>query len=124
MASGLGGCSFSSRFNVGHVNINSLTNKISEVRSLLISNNVDLLGISESWLTCDIPDSLVSIGNYNIIRNDTPGNIKKHGVEVYIKSISKFEIVDCGLNNVVIFHLSDLDTYVITVYRPPLYTDI
>ena len=109
---------------VCHLNLNSLTNKINNVQNLLFSNNIDLLGISETWLTSDIGDSFVNIIDYEIVRSDNPGPVRKHGVAMYIKRVIKFEVISCILKNVLIVYLENLGIYVITVYRPPSYNDI
>ena len=51
-----GGLMYSFCLNVCHVNVNSLLNKINELNLFLLGKNVDILGISESWLSGDIPD--------------------------------------------------------------------
>ena len=93
--------------------------KISYVSSLLNDFSLDILGISESWLTPGTPDSYVAIKNFNIVRNDNPQGIRKHGVLVYIRDKVKYNLVPCQLSNVVVVYLCDLDLYIITIYRPP-----
>ena len=66
--------------------MNCLINKVNLVSNLLDRYKVDILGISETWLTSDVPDSFVSIGGYHLVRSDNPSLVKKHGVAVYIKN--------------------------------------
>ena len=68
-----------------HVDLNSVINKLNCITNLLDSFNIDILGISESWLTPSIPSSFISISHYDFIRSDSPDSVKKHGVLVYIK---------------------------------------
>ena len=90
---------------------------------MLIVNNIDILGITETWLTADVADSYVSLGNYEIVRCDNPGNVRKHGVAVYVRNNMKYITVLCYLINVVIICLCVLFIYVITAYRSPSYSD-
>ena len=70
------------------MNIRSLPNKHDLLRHCLndCSNNLHVLGLSETWLTQQIPDSFININEYVCIRNDrnwgkpgNPGQIKKGG---------------------------------------------
>lgn len=54
-------------------NLRSLPNKIDELSALLKVNFVDTAVVTESWLDEQIPDSLVNISGYKIIRNDRCG---------------------------------------------------
>ena len=49
------------------------------------SQNIDVLGISESWLRPVNLDSCISIPGYEIARSDSPGGSRKHGVAAYIR---------------------------------------
>ena len=108
--------------NICHVNLNNLSNKLNFVNTLLTEHNVDILGISESWLNNTILDSFIDISNYDLIRADSPSGIRKHGIAVYVKIELKYVILQTNVPNVVIVHFSSYGLYVITVYRPPSYT--
>ena len=82
----MGGLSSSIELVCVHINVNNLSNKLNELNLFLNTNSVDFLGVSESWLTDDTPDSFINIPGYNIFRADCPENIRKHGVAVYIGS--------------------------------------
>ena len=112
---------FSCFVNICHVNLNSLMNKVNNVHDLLNRFDVDLLGVSETWLTSDVPDSFVSIVGYDLVRSDNPSLIKKHGVVIYIRNEIKYLNVQCDIDNMVIVFLVDFDIYVITVFRPSSY---
>ena len=107
-----------------HVNLNCLTNKTNNVQNLLYDNNIDILGISETWLISDIGDSFVNVGGYEIVRLDNPGPVRKHGVAIYVKSDLKFEVISCSLINLLILYFEMFDIYVVIVYRPPSYDDV
>ena len=73
--------------------------------------NVDISGMSETWLTAATPDLFVNISGYEIVWSDSPDLIRKLGVAMYVKKKTcKYEIVACSLSNVILF-LSDLSLY-------------
>ena len=45
----------------------------------------DFICLSETYLDSAIPDSLLEIDGYNLVRADHPNNIKKVGVCIYYK---------------------------------------
>ena len=110
--------------NFALINLNCLTNNIKLVQSFLTLNHIDHLGLSETWLTSDLPDSFVSIPGYNLIRSDSPSGVRKHGVALFVKDSIKFEQNVNISSNVVLVHLPDLNIYVCIVYRPPSYSDL
>ena len=88
----------------------------------MVDFNLDMLGIAETWLLSDVPDSFISIPNYCIARTDSRGDSRKHGVCIYIKKVINFVSVDVNCNNVCAVHLIDFNLYVIVIYRPPSYS--
>ena len=64
----------------------------------LNNNNIDFLGISETWLTNSVTDSFPILQGYEIVRHESPSQRPKHGMALYV--------IDLGL-------------HIITVYRPP-----
>ena len=67
-----------------HLNINSLSSKIEELRQIAKNTNSAVIGLSETKLDKTIFDSEVSIPNYSLIRKDR--NRKSGGVACYIRS--------------------------------------
>ena len=116
------GLNFSKVLNVCHINLNCLTNKIVHVSNLLSNYHIHILTISETWLNSQINDSTVNISGFQIVRSDNPGSARKHGVAIYICNSIKFHVVDCLLN-VLTVYLIDFDVYLVSVYRPPSYSD-
>ena len=53
-----------------HLNIRSIWRKIDLLRTVFHDNNVDIITFSETWLTTDIPNELVNIEGYDLVRND------------------------------------------------------
>lgn len=60
--------------NICHANIQSICarelSKFEEFKLCFHNSKVDVICLRESWLTDNIPDSLIEIEGYNIVRND------------------------------------------------------
>ena len=67
-------------------------------------------------------DSFISIINYDLTRADSPSNLRKHGIAMYIKNDLKYEILQVDVPNVVVINFISYGLNVMTVYRPPYYT--
>ena len=80
------GLLYSENMKIGHVNLNKLANKLYHVNSLLLENEISILGITQTWLTSEVPDSFVNLDNYKIERADNPGQAAKHGAAVFIRN--------------------------------------
>ena len=75
-----------------HLNVNGLLAKIDQIRLLLTKTgcNTHILQISESHLDDSVPDSLIDVYGYNIIRKDRkagPGG----GVCIYIRNDMNYQ---------------------------------
>lgn len=55
---------------VAHVNVRSLPAHFGGVSALLASHHFDILALSETWLTQDMPDSVFGISGYTLLRSD------------------------------------------------------
>lgn len=55
---------------MAYLNTASLVKQIDDLRIFMQSEDLDLLAINESRLDLQVPDSLVMIKGYNIIRRD------------------------------------------------------
>ena len=53
-----------------HLNVNSLLNKIDELRYISKVSNAAVIGITETKLDNSVNDSEISIAGYKVIRND------------------------------------------------------
>jgi hypothetical protein len=72
-------------------NVMSLSPKIDEVRLVIKKTGVDIAVFTETWLKHVIPDTVVHIPGYNIIRKDRVE--RTHGgVCVYVQNQIKVEI--------------------------------
>ena len=74
-------------------NANRILNKLDELSLLLSSESIDIVAVTETWLSDEIPDSVVSMNGYIVIRKDRITGIGG-GVMCYI---SKKNFV-CQLN--------------------------
>ena len=70
---------------IDHLNLNCLTKKFNRVSSLLSLKNVDILGVSETWLMAATLDSFVNISGYEIVRSDSTDMNLKHGVAMCVR---------------------------------------
>ena len=69
---------------VCHWNLNSLSahnfSKLTQLKAYIIC-------LSETYLDSTIPESLLEIDGYNLVRPDHPNNVKRGGVCVYYKEL-------------------------------------
>ena len=72
-----------------HINVRSLLPKIDLIRTDLLTSDIDILTISETWLRPSVPDGLIMANNYSLHRLDRSvnGNHKSSGggICIYIK---------------------------------------
>ena len=59
------------------------------------------------------------IPGFTIIRNDTTGSVHKHGVCAFVHNSLMIDDVTSPLPNVLSFHLSAYNVYILVIYRPP-----
>lgn len=78
-----------------HHNVKSLQKCFSFYESLQLSNSTDIFSVSETWLKPEIPDSLVNLPDFTIIRCDRKSTTKLRGggAALYIKSTLQFSIL-------------------------------
>ena len=105
-----------------HLNVNSLINKIDEIRYIAKASNASFIGLTETKLDDTIYDSEISIDDYTVIRNDR--NRYRGGVACYIKNsicYNNRNIFSNGIENVFIdILLPRTKPFTVGVfYRPP-----
>ena len=117
------------------LNIRSIRNKTLSLYHFIVSQNVDVLALTETWL-CDGPDDLI------VINNSVPPGYHIHCVNrqhkrgggvalIYKKDItfkdeqltsidrfSQFELLNCCIK------INKISTRVVVVYRPPIVGNI
>ena len=108
---------------------------MSQIKQYLLDSNTSYLGLSETWLTDNIPDSMLYVPGYHLIRLDRRwlnlrGQVKKGGgVCCYINNDLKFSYLElnelnCSNQNGEILHVIIEQPFIkkciiINVYRPP-----
>ena len=77
---------------IGHININSVINKLTDISSILSNsgNPFHIFGVTESRLSNSVADCDVSIPGFNIIRKD-PSSSKATGLLIYINESVNFK---------------------------------
>ena len=79
---------------VAQINANSVQGHLLEIEAFLTENSIDILSISESWLTPNHSDSAFSIPNYSLIRIDRGKReyVQAGGVACYIRNGLSYKI--------------------------------
>ena len=79
---------------IGHLNVNRLYNKLDQIKELLTELSLDILGISETWLTADILNNELHIQGYTLTRRDRQPGSKSQGggLAVFIKDGVNFKV--------------------------------
>ena len=67
-----------------HGNVRSLFNKYLKLKQYLLDSNISVLGLSKTWLTKNIPNAMLFIPSYQLVRLDrnwtnANGQVKKGG---------------------------------------------
>ena len=85
-------------FSICHWNLNSLSaHDFSKLIQLIAYNLIcknDFISLSETYLDSSIPDNLIDIEGYKLIRADHPDNIKRGGVCIYYKESLPVQIIN------------------------------
>ena len=55
---------------IAHLNIRSINPKLEEVVRILAQGDIDILCITETWLNRYVPDQMVAINGYSMLRYD------------------------------------------------------
>ena len=71
-----------------YFNARSIVNKLPELELLVKGENIDVLGISETWLFDDVSDGEISFNGYSLFRCDRNDPVKTRGggVLLYIRN--------------------------------------
>ena len=72
------------------LNIVTLPNKIDEIRHSMVNKNIDLIAFNETRLDLGIPDGLIQLDGYGVIRKDRSRN--GGGVCIYLRNSINYEI--------------------------------
>ena len=118
-----------SQLRIGLLNIQSLKPKLLELSDLLRQNQVDLMGLCETWLRHTTPDRLLVLPGYRLFRVDRPDGsgyggvalVAKEGLIVNPLHVSTDAVSNSKLETLwVLIRLKNKRQLVICVaYRPP-----
>ncbi|MGK2860350.1 MAG: endonuclease/exonuclease/phosphatase family protein [Chitinophagaceae bacterium] len=75
-----------------YLNARSIVNKHSELEIYVNDENIDIIGITETWMTSSISDNEMNIDGYTLLRQDRNDEIKQRGggVALYIRNNLNF----------------------------------
>ena len=94
-------------FKISHLNVRSITHEMDSILLLLKDNNLDVLTVSETWLSPKVTDAEITIPGYSIVRKDR--NSRGGGVAIFIRDRIPFktrtDITDNNTNCESLLHL-------------------
>ena len=83
---------------VCHWNLNSISahnfSKLTQLKAYISTYKYDFICLSETYLDSSIPNNLIDIEGYNIVRADHPNNIKRGGVCIYYKESLPVRVIN------------------------------
>lgn len=74
-------------------NANRIMNKLDELYVLISNLKIDVVAVTESWLGANIPDSVLHLPNFSIVRHDRQGRLGG-GVMLFIRNDNAFKKLD------------------------------
>lgn len=84
---------FTNKICVAHLNVRSLLPKLADIQQMLSDFNIDVLCLTETWLTNAVDNSMIKIEGYNIHRNDREVRCGG-GVAIYVRSYFKCSVIE------------------------------
>lgn len=109
-------------------NIRSLVSNINVFKSEFDNSSVVTIGLSETWLNTKLPDTLLSLEGYQLLRRDRVINKRGGGVALYVNKEFNYDIApdEYNVSNENVEMLSvcircpkQKDYLITTVYIPP-----
>jgi hypothetical protein len=107
--------------NIGHANVRSLNSNFVDFTQFV--KEVDIMGVSETWLNPDYSSNFVNICGYTLVRNDRDG--RGGGVALYIANSIKYKLYETasllnGLEQLwIIVILKSSKLAIGIIYKPP-----
>nr|CAH7738136.1 unnamed protein product [Callosobruchus chinensis] len=110
------------QLSIAFVNVRSLVPHFADFSYFLESQDLDIVGVSETWLNSDVPTNLLNVKNYTFLRKDRVG--RGGGVGMYISNNLEFSVVlsesSFTLEELwVEVKLGKLSYVIGSLYRPP-----
>lgn len=119
-------------FSVAHFNARSVKNKISEIEIMMYQNKIDIMTLSETWLTRTTEDIILNIQGYELYRADRAAGLsvtKGGGLMTYVNaeyktSTSKYPNLmkstpDIESQIIQVTRDNHKSVVIINLYRPP-----
>ena len=111
---------------VCHWNLNSITahnfSKLTQLKAYVSTYKYDFICLSETYLDSSIPDDMIEIEGYNLVRGDHRNNIRRDGVCIYYKESLPVRIISLPfLNEALLLEMSynNKKITVSVIYRSP-----
>lgn len=113
---------------VAHINIRSIIPKINKIRDYIYGNNLDILAVSETWLTHAISDELVSVNGFRLVRKDRAAE-RGGGVLIFVRNTINFKEIsnnkcDFAEQIWIEFKIKKIKTIFGVIYRRPGYESV
>lgn len=110
------------KLHTAFLNVRSLVPHYSDIKSILLQEKYDILGISETWLSQNIIDNQIQISNYRFIRVDR--TTRGGGVGMYFRNDFNYEILNSHQTEYleqlwIKFKFNNISYIFGTIYRPP-----
>jgi hypothetical protein len=107
----------------GYFNARSILHKMDQVKQLFDSVAFDVICVSETWLKDHIYDASVSLGGFNLFRNDRT-TTKSGGICIYVRRGLQCKVIyksttDCLEILLVEVVTNSCKLLVVLVYKPP-----
>lgn len=83
---------------IAHLNVRSLFTGFNEFQNLIFDNNYDIVAVTETWLTNNIPSNVVNLNGYKFVRRDRNGS-RGGGIAFYVKNHINFKIIPLDIQN-------------------------
>lgn len=80
-------------FKIAHVNARSLFTGFDAFRDSILENDFDIMGVSETWLTSQLPSQAVDVPGFKLLRQDRVAR-RGGGVAAYIRENISSKIVE------------------------------
>ena len=101
-------------------NTTSLLPKLDEVRAVCSNYSYDIIGVTETWLSSDIPDHKLYLPGYSMIHRER--NLHGGGVAIYISNSLPFNTLQTLNSQTELLFVEFINHHPFTVgvfYRPP-----
>lgn len=112
-------------FKICHLNVRSLLPKFDLFNHEFLEDDLDVIGVSETWLHEIVNDNLISNPGYNLVRNDRRSDKRGGGLCFYIKDCVDYQVLtgssdeDCEFLPIIIEKEFQKNILIVLTYRPP-----